>query len=297
MQEQTKDTSTASSQNKGSLPVFALIAAAGQGSRMRMAGGKQLLEIAGQTVISRTCAAFEESPEVDYYLVLTSPEDQARMAKELSPYLQASKLLGLLNGGESRQESVWRGLSWLDNLRDEVANGSATSHCLKSSPDFVPNINSSILELDLKRSITSDNNEDKAKLIVLVQDGARCLVERETIRQAVEICKEGAWGAAPAITATDTIRILDQQGEVALTPERSLVRQMQTPQGADFDALYQAYHLVREEKAEISDDLMALEYAGYHVKLFPGKRENIKLTRPEDLLLAEYYLGFKTGCK
>ncbi|MDO5015969.1 MAG: 2-C-methyl-D-erythritol 4-phosphate cytidylyltransferase [Eubacteriales bacterium] len=296
MRDYTRDNGLSNASSKERLPVFALIAAAGQGSRMGIAGGKQLLEISGKTVISRTCAAFEDSPEVDYYLVLTSPEDQERMAKELSPYLRASKLVGILNGGESRQESVWRGLSWLADLREQVANGLAVSQ-YKSSPDFVSNINSSDIELELKRSLTSDDTENKTRLIVLVQDGARCLVDRETIRQAVDICLEGAWGAAPAITATDTIRILDQQGEVSLTPERSLVRQMQTPQGADFDALYQAYRQVREEKAQISDDLMALEYAGYSVKLFPGKRDNIKLTRPEDLLLAEYYLGFKTGCK
>lgn len=297
MRDESQDTKRASARNQDKPAVIALIAAAGQGSRMGVSGGKQLLELSGQTVISRTCAAFEECPVVDYYLVLTSPEDQEGMARELSPYLGASKLLGLLRGGESRQETVWQGLSWLAALREQLAKGLAPSQYLQPSAQFTPNRNSSGLGPDLAKKLADDKKEaNQAKLIVLVQDGARCLVDEDIIRKTVEICRGSNCGAAPAISATDTIRILDQQGKVSFTPDRSLVKQVQTPQGADFDALYQAYCQVREDKVEISDDLMALEYAAYPVKLFPGKRENIKLTRPEDVLLAEYYLAFKTGC-
>jgi 2-C-methyl-D-erythritol 4-phosphate cytidylyltransferase/2-C-methyl-D-erythritol 2,4-cyclodiphosphate synthase len=125
---------------------------------------------------------------------------------------------------------------------------------------------------------------DQKTEIVLVHDGARPLVSSEIIaRISAAVLRDGA--AIAAIPVKDTLKKGTADGRVAGTVDRTSLWQAQTPQGARRDLLEQAY-LVNGE-ADVTDESSLLEKAGIPVTLVEGSETNIKITRPEDLILAE----------
>ena len=234
--------------------VVAVIAAAGMGSRMGAPEGKQFITLEGESVIHRTCQIFEDCKRVDRYLVLASADQVTKMRDELSDFIDGKKLQAIIPGGGSRRDSVLMGLRyWAHLLKRDMCNG--------------------------------------LRVIALVHDGARCLLEASSIDKVIQIIEEQRCGAGLAARQTDTIRILDEHGYVESTPPRSRVAAMQTPQGADLDILLQALEYAVEQKIDLTDDLQALEGIGYPVRLLENSRENIKLTHPEDVDLAMFYLN------
>lgn len=129
--------------------------------------------------------------------------------------------------------------------------------------------------------------------LVMVHDGARPMVTRELIGAAIA-CGE-RWGAAiPAVPVADTIKEVGADGAVRRTLVRDELRAVQTPQVFRRDWLEFAYR-EQDESPEITDEAMLLEMAGYTVHVFPGSSENLKLTTPTDLLLAEAILRRRVG--
>ena len=90
----------------------------------------------------------------------------------------------------------------------------------------------------------------------------------------------------------DTIKIADEDGYASMTPERSKVWQIQTPQSFSYPLIYEAYHkMLANEDSAITDDAMVVErMTNQPVKLIEGSYSNIKITTPEDMLIAEMYL-------
>jgi 2-C-methyl-D-erythritol 4-phosphate cytidylyltransferase len=124
--------------------------------------------------------------------------------------------------------------------------------------------------------------------IVLVHDGARPLVTREIIDRVLAASGDG--GAIAAMPVTDTIKQVDGAGRITGTPDRSRLWQAQTPQGFPRAALVRAYRLARAEGVVATDDAAVYErYAG-PVRVVAGSAENLKVTRPGDLELAEVLL-------
>lgn len=124
---------------------------------------------------------------------------------------------------------------------------------------------------------------------VAIHDGARCLITPEDIERAVK--EAHRYGAAIAAKkATDTVKIADKFGFVKETPERSSVWLAQTPQVFK-KSLYEV-SLSKAEKLDekITDDAMLAANAGFHIKLVECKNENIKITTPDDLLIASRIL-------
>lgn len=124
--------------------------------------------------------------------------------------------------------------------------------------------------------------------LVAIHDGARPLVTVPVINAAVkaaEIC--GA--AAPAIAVHDTIKIATN-GVVEQTPDRSALFAVQTPQVFETSAIRSALQAALEQALPLTDDCSAAEYAGLQVRLTPGSEENLKITVPSDLVLAEAIL-------
>ena len=124
--------------------------------------------------------------------------------------------------------------------------------------------------------------------LIAVHDGARPLVPPEVIDQAIR--KAAACGAAaPAVPVKDTVkRAVD--GVVVETPDRSQLFAIQTPQVFDGDMLLGALRRAVEDGAPITDDCGAVERIGMKVSLTEGSYENIKITTPTDLLVAEAIL-------
>ena len=129
----------------------------------------------------------------------------------------------------------------------------------------------------------------EAKLLA-VQDGARPLVTPELIDRTVEAAaKCGA--AAPAVPVKDTIKTVAEDGAVTGTPDRSTLRAVQTPQVFETDLLKAALQSALENEVSVTDDCSAVERLGKVVYLIDGDEENLKITTPMDLVVAEAILA------
>lgn len=126
--------------------------------------------------------------------------------------------------------------------------------------------------------------------IVVIHDGARALVTPEIIEKVVEGSRETG-AAIAAVRAVDTLK--RAEGDcIAETPDRSALWQAQTPQVFQRQLLLDA---MESCPYPITDDASAAEYAGVRVKLIEAGYENIKITTPFDLLVAEAVLDRRAG--
>lgn len=131
---------------------------------------------------------------------------------------------------------------------------------------------------------------------VLIHDGARPLIDQESIRRSMDVV-ETEKACVLATPVKDTIKVSDDAGYVMETPKRSRLWAIQTPQSFSYDLIMQAYaklFLVQQSGDMLplmTDDAMIVEQmSGHKVKLVQGKNENIKITTPEDLGVAELFL-------
>jgi 2-C-methyl-D-erythritol 4-phosphate cytidylyltransferase len=118
---------------------------------------------------------------------------------------------------------------------------------------------------------------------VIIHDGARPLVTTDLIGRGLE--EAGETGAAvAAVPVTDTIKVAGEDRIVQHTPSRENLWAVQTPQVFRSDIIREAY---RRAKEDVTDDASLVERAGHEVKLYWGSYDNIKVTTPDDLALAE----------
>lgn len=125
---------------------------------------------------------------------------------------------------------------------------------------------------------------------VLIHDGARPFVDTEIITRVMEtVVREKA--CVVGMPVKDTIKIADEEGYVSQTPDRNRVWMIQTPQAFAYDLIMDAYQkMMMGNQAGITDDAMVAEqYSDVKVKMVPGSYENIKITTPEDLIIAETF--------
>ncbi len=119
----------------------------------------------------------------------------------------------------------------------------------------------------------------------LVHDAARPFCSQGTIRKLVSALDNHA-AAVPVVQVTSTVKEVDQDNVVVGTQPRASLRLAQTPQGAQKDLLIQALEQAQEAGASVTDDVQAMEEAGYSVVCVDDSRWNFKVTSPDDLLLA-----------
>ncbi|MFC1985139.1 2-C-methyl-D-erythritol 4-phosphate cytidylyltransferase [Chloroflexota bacterium] len=125
---------------------------------------------------------------------------------------------------------------------------------------------------------------------VVIHDGARPLVTIDLINSGLEAATETG-AAVAAVPVTDTIKVAGDDGFVQGTPPRHNLWAVQTPQVFRFDIIAEAY---RQAKYDVTDDARLVEQWGYRVKIYMGSYDNIKVTNPEDLALAEWMLYHKS---
>lgn len=124
--------------------------------------------------------------------------------------------------------------------------------------------------------------------LAAIHDGARPLVTWQVIDRAVRAAHTyGA--AAPAVPVKDTIKVV-RGGVVVSTPDRSTLQAVQTPQVFDFDLLRGALKKAQDDGAQVTDDCSAVERMGLAVRMVEGDEENLKVTTPVDLKIAEMIL-------
>jgi len=101
--------------------------------------------------------------------------------------------------------------------------------------------------------------------------------------------------AAPAVPVKDTIKTVAEDGAVTGTPDRSTLRAVQTPQVFEADLLKAALQSALENEVPVTDDCSAVERLGKVVYLIDGDEENLKITTPVDLVIAEAILAEREG--
>jgi 2-C-methyl-D-erythritol 4-phosphate cytidylyltransferase len=126
---------------------------------------------------------------------------------------------------------------------------------------------------------------------VVIHDGARPLVSAELITRGLEAAQESG-AAIAAVPVVDTIKSADENTYVKETLNRSRLWAVQTPQVFRFDIIQEAY---RKAIGDATDDAALVEALGIRVKLYMGAYDNIKLTTPADMFLAEA-LWQRRGC-
>jgi 2-C-methyl-D-erythritol 4-phosphate cytidylyltransferase len=130
---------------------------------------------------------------------------------------------------------------------------------------------------------------EKDASVVLVHDGVRPFVTHDMIKESVELAKKGEC-VAVGVPLKDTVKEVDDKHLVRHTLERSRLWAIQTPQAFPVKILKRAYEESYKHKAYGTDDAMLVERAGSKVRVIMGSYENIKITTPEDLILAEEIL-------
>ena len=132
---------------------------------------------------------------------------------------------------------------------------------------------------------------------VFIHDSARPMLTQEILQRVYRAVQEEE-ACVVGVPSKDTVKIADEQGYVSVTPNRSLVWNVQTPQVFSYPLVHSAYEELLQKEQEllaagvqITDDAMVVEYLARHkVKLVEGSYENIKITTPEDVQIAERYL-------
>lgn len=131
--------------------------------------------------------------------------------------------------------------------------------------------------------------------LILVHDGVRPLVSQDTINRVIAAAQE--FGAAiAALPVKETIKAVDADGLVRHTLERSQLWTVQTPQVFRYQLFKEALKQAQQQNFYATDEAGLVERIGHPVKVVPGNPENIKITTPEDLAIAEYWLGKTAPC-
>jgi len=124
---------------------------------------------------------------------------------------------------------------------------------------------------------------------VVIHDGGRPCLTVELVERGLEEARQTG-AAIAAVPLKETVKVVDSEGVIASTPRRENLWAAQTPQIFRFDLITEAHRMVN---GEVTDDASLVEALGHKVKVYMGSYDNIKVTTPEDLALAETILRMR----
>lgn len=240
----------------------AVVLAAGKGARMGTETAKQYLEIGGKPVVAHALEAFQSSPLIDEIILITDSGHVDYSAREIVQKYKLDKVSAVEAGGCERYESVWKALCIL-----------------------------------MKEGKSGDESRTpRENGYVFIHDGARPFVTREMISRAWEDVKQ--WGACVVgMPVKDTIKRVDENGFVVESPRRSQLWQAQTPQVFALPLITEAFRRqMKGDCSHVTDDAMVVEaWMGVKAHMLRGSYDNIKITTPDDLIVAEAYYQRMSG--
>lgn len=233
---------------------IAVILAAGTGSRMKAGVAKQFLELAGKPLIYYALKAVEDSKIIEECILVTGEDDMQKMQQEIVGKYGFHKVTAIIPGGSERCFSVANAMRWIAAIK-------------QGAPE--------------------------AKDVVFIHDGARPFLTEEILERTLQAAKE--YGACvAAMPSKDTVKLMDEDGFAKETPDRKIVWTVQTPQVFDRKLIveaYQSFERALPERGIVTDDASVVElYTDVKVKLVEGAYSNIKVTTPEDMMIAEAFL-------
>ncbi len=233
----------------------AVVLAAGKGSRMGGKTAKQYMEIGGKPLVAYALEVFEASPVIDEIILMTDAGHMEYVRTEIVEAYGLKKVSAIGAGGGERYESVWKALCTLMDREEEERESAG---------------------------------RDRQDGYVFIHDGARPFVTGEIIERAYRaVCSYNA--CVVGMPVKDTIKLVNQEGMIESSPDRSMVWHAQAPQVFSVPLIVEAF--ARQMKADctgITDDAMVVEaQMGVKAHMVMGSYANIKITTPEDLFMAE----------
>ena len=220
------------------------------------------------------------------------------MARSIIAVLPAAGVGSRMQADKPKQYLTLLGKTLLEHTLDVMLSYPAVSKIILAVSKDDPYI--STLSLDPKIQLVEGGTTRAESVLnglnaiaeknawVLVHDAARPCLQHADIDKLLAI--EDKQGAILAIPATDTIKQADNQQCIVKTEDRSQLWQAMTPQFFPVDILRDALSTGIQQGANITDEASAMELAGFRPHLVAGRSDNLKVTRPEDLALAEFYL-------
>ena len=245
---------------------YVIVVAGGRGLRMGGDLPKQFLPIGGRPILMHTLEAFERAiPGI--HLILVLPADQQSFWHDLCSQHAFTLKHTVVDGGATRFHSVLNGLRSIEHAEPSDASDGCS--------------------------------------LVGVHDGVRPFVSVDVIRRCYETAREGR-AVVPVVPVVETVRQLSLTASQASSPlasqsdegdaatssftlDRSLLRLVQTPQVFPLDLLRRAYE--QPYRNTFTDDASVVEALGHPITLVEGNRENIKITTPFDMAVAEAVVG------
>lgn len=232
-------------------PCTAIVLAAGSGSRMKSNVAKQYMLLAGKPLVWYALHAVETSEIIDNCILVTGADDIPYVKKEIVERFGFRKVHKIVPGGVERYLSVANALEAVEQ-------------------------------------------EDG---YIFIHDGARPFLTEQIFRSTYEGVQK-YHACVAAMPVKDTVKIADEDGFAETTPDRRRVWTIQTPQVFEVKLIKDAYRTLREQQEElarkgigITDDAGVVElFTDYKVKMVEGSYENIKITTPEDIKIAEVLL-------
>ena len=146
----------------------------------------------------------------------------------------------------------------------------------------------------VKSALVGVSEVDPKAARIAIHDGARPLVTTELIERTVRAAKE-YYAAVPVIPSTDTLKAVDEKGYVVGTVDRATTWRVQTPQVFKADFIKGALTKAMEKDLPLTDDCSAMNMMGVKTMTVQGDEDNIKLTTPRDMILAEAILKSREG--
>lgn len=131
--------------------------------------------------------------------------------------------------------------------------------------------------------------------IVVVHDAVRPFVTGVMVEQVVERARTSG-AAIAAIPLHDTVKRATPDGMIETTLDRQQLWSAQTPQAFKLELLREAHRSSWQSGVEATDDAFLVEQIGHHVSIVNGSPDNIKITRPEDLMMGEAILAARGNC-
>ena len=228
------------------MQVFAILPAAGLGTRMAGPQPKQFLTLDGVPILIHSLRAFASVERISTIFVAVRASEMERTQAEIGEYGLSGRA-HVVEGGEKRQDSVANALSALPAQDDDI---------------------------------------------VLVHDAVRPLIDVATIERTIDAVEQHG-AAIVGLPAIDTIKQVERTAHGALitsTIPREHVVLAQTPQGFRYGLLQKAFAEAEADGFVGTDEASVVERAGQPVAVVPGSPRNMKITKPGDLELAEFYL-------
>jgi len=240
---------------------LAIVLAGGNGSRMQSSIPKQFLVIKGLPVLMHTLQAFYFSDSSPNIILVIAEAEQPVWTSLIETY-NFKIPHTVVNGGRDRFESVFNGLLYIKQL---------------NSPEY-------------------------RSAIVAIHDGVRPLVSNSLIKMVYDQAAIHS-NAVPCLDCRESLRLIE--GEDSHVVDRRRYRMIQTPQCFNFPDIFEAYedavaeqlnvNAALEYSQQFTDDASVAQHAGIKINLVKGEYRNIKITLPEDLIIAGALINTNFG--